>query len=257
MKHTKKLLPLFALAVISFTHASGQCTGACPTHGESPISIIVNNTTPCHEDPLVTNFPATASDFSVVYSTAKHNVILTPRGTSTNTIDFHGVHYKLGEIHAHDTTEHVVDGLRPSYELHLVFNRVSGVGSDVLVIGVRGNYSSAQPVDRADIITTQLINSITGAGRRKCTGDMQPAIISMSLNGYLANGLLNNFATYCGSLTTPPYEKVVTWIVPLTVVRAHSTGGTNILKIGMCPGTIEGARPVQRDTEPVYRVNKK
>jgi carbonic anhydrase len=257
MKNTQKLLLLIALATISFTHTRGQCTGACKTHGESPISILVNSTTPCSKDLLTTSFPAAASEFTVAYNATKHNVILTPMGTSTNTADFHGAHYTLSEIHAHDTTEHVVDGARPSYELHLVFSLVSGTGSEKLVIGVRGYYTSSAPANGADILTTRLITSIAETGRRKCAGNIAPAKVSISLSGYKDNGFLNNYTTYCGSLTSSPYERIVTWIVCLNTVRARTSGGVNILKSGMCPNTIHDARPVQPDTVPVYRVSKK
>lgn len=204
---------------------------------------------------LGSSFPATETTFKVVYNESKHNVVMIPAGNNPNTVVFHNVRYTLAEIHAHDTTEHVVHRTYPSCELHFVFDRVGNEGSKKLVIGIRVNYVPSSKKTTADATTTRLIGAIALAGKRKCDRNPAPVDISMSLNNYVRSGLLNNYFTYCGSLTTGDHDKIVTWVVCADVVTAETPGGTNILKTGMCAGVIQGGRPTQHYDVPVYHIN--
>ena len=105
--------------------------------------------------------------------------------------------YRIVEMHAHNPSEHTVDGKRFALEAHLVHTRASG---EIAVVGVLFGIGEANPAIQA------LIDSAPARGE----ADAKPPI-PLTPDDYLPSG--GGYYAYTGSLTTPPYTEGVQWLV--------------------------------------------
>ena len=103
--------------------------------------------------------------------------------------------YRLVEAHAHNPSEHTVDGRRFALEMHLVHRR----GMEIAVIGIL--YRLGEP----NAAIEEMIEAAPGQGEADVTASAMPA------SNFLPQG--RAYYAYTGSLTTPPYTEGVRWHV--------------------------------------------
>ena len=108
-----------------------------------------------------------------------------------------GREYRIVEMHAHNPSEHTVDGKRFALEAHFVHTRTSG---EIAVVGVLFR------VGAANLAIQALINNAPAQGE----SDAKPPI-PLTPDDYLPSG--GGYYAYTGSLTTPPYTEGVQWLV--------------------------------------------
>lgn len=118
--------------------------------------------------------------------------------TNGSTLRFGGETYELVQFHFHTLSEHTVSGQRGVMELHVVFASIAD--GDLAVIGQLYRIGPADPflAEFADHLPQM-------DGDRYAPGETFD----------VAYGLRNTkrYYTYPGSLTTPPCDPIVTWIV--------------------------------------------
>lgn len=120
-------------------------------------------------------------------------------------ITYKGQKYNLYQFHAHEESEHTIDGVRYPLELHFV--HISEDKSSVIVIGVMvkdGDQNSY-------FEKLNVFKELAKDGKKDTDIEFNPEKM------YPKN---KNFYTYHGSLTTPPCSDNVTWIVfkePITM----------------------------------------
>ncbi|TWP23335.1 carbonic anhydrase family protein [Apibacter muscae] len=114
-----------------------------------------------------------------------------------SSINFNGQDFTLAQFHAHEESEHTIDGVRYPLELHFVHRSMDG---KVLVIGVmvkEGDENSY--FERLKVF--------------KNLGKEQNQEVHVSFNPEKLYPKDKTFYTYIGSLTTPPCAENVTWII--------------------------------------------
>ena len=132
-----------------------------------------------------------------------------------------GRNYRIIEMHAHNPSEHIVDGKRFALEAHLVHTRASG---EIAVVGVLFRLGEANPAIQA------IIDNAPAQGE----ADAKPPA-PLTPDDYLPTD--GGYYAYTGSLTTPPYTEGVQWLVqsePMEIsdeqvrqLAALTGGGTN------------------------------
>ena len=107
-------------------------------------------------------------------------------------------------LHFHDGAEHVVDGHQHDFEVHFVFQHP--VTQAVTVLGVFGQTIATDMTD-CDRVITKLF--------------ARESVTANELNALLPEK--KSYITYQGSLTTPPVQQDITWLLltePITVRAA-------------------------------------
>jgi carbonic anhydrase len=188
-------------------------------HSQSPINIVSSRAVPGHHS------------VAFHYRTSKehiqnlgHTVKVTYDAGSS--VDFDGKQYDLAQFHFHTPSEHLLDGVTYPMEMHLV-HQEHDHPERLLVIGVLfkeglpnsllGTLLPAVPAhegEKADLATTLDASSLFQTGE-----------------GYYH---------YEGSLTTPPYSEVVTWLV---LDQVHDAGADQIEALNRIEGN--NARHIQ------------
>ena len=112
-----------------------------------------------------------------------------------NALTLDGRTYALQSIHAHAASEHRVDGELFAAELHVVHQGADGA---LLVVGVLYELGAPDPV----------IQGLIDAGAGGSGGGPASA-----LNAVLLTPASSAHYRYRGSLTTPPFDGPVEWIV--------------------------------------------
>lgn len=121
-----------------------------------------------------------------------------------SSISYNGKTYNLVQFHAHEESEHTVDGVRYPLELHFVHKAVDG---SILVIGVfvkDGNENSY-------FEHLKMFKTLAKEGSEGVDIPFNPEKMYPKDKSYY---------NYMGSLTTPPCTENVTWIVfknPITM----------------------------------------
>jgi carbonic anhydrase len=111
------------------------------------------------------------------------------------------VKYELRNIHYHTKSEHLLDGEQFDLEVHMVHESASGgllvLGILVDVVGGTSRYGDG---------LVSMISEVKGR-----PSEYTPVSVEVSPAAFLPKSL--SFATYAGSLTTPPCKEGVRWIV--------------------------------------------
>ena len=137
-----------------------------------------------------------------------------------------GREYRIIEMHAHNPSEHTVDGKRFALEAHLVHTRASG---EIAVVGVLFRIGEANPAIQA------LIDNAPAQGE----ADAKPPI-PLTPDDYLPTG--GGYYAYTGSLTTPPYTEGVQWLVQAEPVEVSKE---QVKQLAALTGGGKNSRAVQ------------
>jgi carbonic anhydrase len=158
-----------------------------------------------------------------------------------NTIAFQGNTYKLLQFHYHIPSEHVIDGQRKFLEYHFVHQNINPP-HDYAVVGVMMEQTN-NASEESQNIAQEILKLITAFEESEKDLD---GLTDLSLNpaGFLPQN--RSYATYQGSLTTPPCTESVTWILLKEPVKLLSTRISEV-KSYISTG-FENARPTQAIT---------
>eukprot|EP00662_Eupelagonemidae_sp_cell21_P057810 gene57810-biopygen89600 len=161
-----------------------------------------------------------------------HGIII-PGDLGTTTVD--GVIYKAINAQFHFPSEHKVDGMQYSGEMHIVHQRYGSDGyDDLLVIGIMLDSTAGTPNTFLDAV---------GWGSLPMTAHSKVDIIgSVDLGAAFSAQLSGGFYRYDGSLTTPPCTETVKWYVMETPATLSDTQATAFKALYPNP---TNARPVQ------------
>ena len=124
-------------------------------------------------------------------------------------ITYEGKKYNLYQFHAHEESEHTIDGIRYPLELHFV--HIAEDKSSVLVIGVMVKDGE----ENSYFEKLKVFKTLAKNGKEETDIAFNPEQM------YPKN---KNFYTYQGSLTTPPCSDNVTWVVfkdPITMSESE------------------------------------
>ncbi|ROP72429.1 carbonic anhydrase [Curtobacterium sp. PhB115] len=147
-----------------------------------------------------------------------HTVQFTADDGATTTID--GTALDLVQMHFHAASEHTVDGAAAAAEFHFVHADRKG---ELTVVGVLAEVGAHNPA-----YESYVAGATAGAGRAS-TVDVESMLPAS-----------RSFATYEGSLTTPPCSEGVRWIVLEDPIEL---GADQIADLEAAH--VENARPVQ------------
>jgi carbonic anhydrase len=142
------------------------------------------------------------SDIAFTYADTALNILNNGHTIQVNTdagnsILYNGIRYDLLQFHFHHPSEHTVDGVAAPMEVHFV-HRDPNTGN-LAVVGVM------LIEGEANAAFAPVFDNLTTA-----TSDPAP-ISNIDLNSLLPAG--HQFTTYNGSLTTPPCNEIVRWLV--------------------------------------------
>lgn len=196
----------------------------CDTgRAQSPISItdaVRDQTLPA----LAVNYDA-ATRYPVVVQNNGHEIRVTPLFDASLEIDGVGTATLL-QFHFHMPPEHQRPGVDAKGEVHFVHR---GPDGKLIVIGALITAGAANPA------LEQLLQLLPGKCQsKKTTPDTQVAIRA------LLSKRLDDYYAYAGSLTTPPCDEGVSWIVLHDGITA-SAAQLERLRVAGVPN----ARPLQ------------
>lgn len=115
------------------------------------------------------------------------------------------INYKALQFHFHAPSEHTIQGIHADLEMHIVHK--TSDGSRIAVIALL--FKAINDTE----YTNDFLNSVISS-------EITPQ--NFDLDSLLDDGLLDNFFTYTGSLTTPPCTENVTWIISRQISRVSS-----------------------------------
>lgn len=153
---------------------------------------------------------------------------------------FNGESYQLVEQHFHKPSEHLINGQRFPMELHLVHKNAAG---HVLAIGVfikSGNVVHAG----FETILKQLV-------ARQENDELSSSELEINPMDFIPKNL--SYYQYQGSLTTPPCQEKLEWIVMTTPLEVSAQQLKEYDEI--VPGM--NARPVQKINQRIIKEVKK
>jgi carbonic anhydrase len=192
---------------------------------QSPINIVTSEHEGKHHD-LVFQYQPTSAH--IVHNGHSFQTL----SESTRIVLFNGQSYKLLQAHFHDPSEHHIDGVSYSMELHLVHKDSKG---KLLVVGVLAQEGEEQKeLARLGAWVEQQV------GHRMLQAGEEVAVANQFDLMKILPKDLEHFYAYGGSLTTPPCTEGVQWIVlkePIELSKAQ------ISRFMQAYGPI--ARPVQ------------
>lgn len=156
---------------------------------------------------------------------------------------FGGDNYRLLQYHYHFPSEHSIDGKLAAGELHLVHQKVGSSGlDDLMVIGVLFKEGAK----------SELLSAM-GLAEGKSYPLETPAF---NIDKHLQDkGVMGNFYTYDGSLTTPPCTESVRWVVMekgLEASKEQIAAFKTMFKEANKAGGVNN-RPVQEANERVLK----
>jgi len=161
-------------------------------HSQSPINILTSQAMPGRHE------------VAFHYRTSKEHVRNLGHTVQVaydpgSTIEFDGKVYDLVQFHFHTPSEHLLDGLTYPMEMHLV-HREHGNPERLLVVGVLFKAGDASP------LLERLLADVP-----RQAGAVADLDVTLDASFILKPG--EGYYHYEGSLTTPPYSEIVTWLV--------------------------------------------
>lgn len=157
---------------------------------------------------------------------------------------FGGDNYRLLQYHYHFPSEHSIDGKLAAGELHLVHQKVGSTGTDdLMVIGVLFKEGAK----------SELLSAM-GLGKPGVSYPLDTPAFNMD-KYLLEKGVMGDYYTYDGSLTTPPCTESVRWVVMekgLTASKEQIAAFKTMFKEPNKAGGINN-RPVQDANERILK----
>lgn len=131
-----------------------------------------------------------------------HTIVFDAKDTTKSTLSINGVSYELLQFHYHVPSEHTVMNAHYPLELHFVHKNAN---NGLAVVGVLVNFGK-QNNELAKILTNL---PVLGAP-------------DSTLSGFNVQSLMPSGATYAyeGSLTTPPCDEKVQWLLKAEPIDA-------------------------------------
>ncbi|GFH40577.1 carbonic anhydrase family protein [Lactococcus insecticola] len=112
-------------------------------------------------------------------------------------LKWRGHEYMLNRFHFHDGAEHLVNGKRHAAEIHFAFESVD-INQLILTV-----FADIDPEN-----TDNSINDLLDTGHK---------LVEFDINKLLPKQ--HTFWTYKGSMTTPPLNQTVTWLILETPIK--------------------------------------
>ncbi|KAF5471890.1 hypothetical protein F2P56_008654 [Juglans regia] len=196
---------------------------------QSPINIVnsIVRTVP-NRGQLKFNYkPANA-----IVRNSGHDIEIQWINGNAGSAQFNGVNYSLVQCHWHSPAEHLIDGRRYDLELHMVHTNSSGI---VALVVAKLYRIGRTPDPFLSQFTEEIISLINQVGNRTA-GVVDPR----SARTDSANVYYN----YLGSLTTPPCNETVIWIVNQTISTVAAEQ-VELLREAVFDYAEMNARPVQ------------
>nr|GMD78458.1 alpha carbonic anhydrase 1, chloroplastic [Ipomoea batatas] len=152
------------------------------------------------------------------------------------TLVFRGKTYALSEIHWHTPSDHRIDGIQFTAELHMVHSAADSSRAVVSVLLQSG---------QSDPIVTKIQQQLSQLPMRP-QNQTPPEIPLVNLNIQELRNLTTTkrYYTYPGSLTNPPCTEGITWII-IGKIGTISRAQVAALKRPLDNGSKNNARPVQ------------
>jgi carbonic anhydrase len=145
--------------------------------------------------------------------------------------------YQLVQLHFHTPSEHTIDGVHFPVEAHLVHREVTTGDLAVVAVLMRTGVSN------------QVVDAALGSAP-SVVGSAVPLDRAFSLTGLLPPPASRcggrRYATYEGSLTTPPCTERVRWFILLDSVQVSAQQVLELMSFGNSEGLLDtNSRPTQ------------
>jgi len=167
---------------------------------QTPINIIDTNTVLASLPRLTFGYAST----NMYIENDKKAIRIAPRDAadSSNYLIFNKARYNFVDFHFHHKSEHLINGVTDSMEVHIIYgNKVTGA---LVVVGLlisQGNNPNA--------VLTTVWNQFPPLGNY----ERHNLSAHVNISGIINYSAADAYYSYPGSLTTPNYAEVVTWIV--------------------------------------------
>jgi carbonic anhydrase len=195
--------------------------GAAIREAQSPIDVRPSAAAGHHGKELAVHYRA--GDFTILNN--GHTIQIAPASPGENYITLGGERFELTQFHFHSPSEHLIDGKSSGMEMHFVHVSASG---RVSVMAVMFSEGEANPA-----LAEAWKNMPETAG-----GKPRALPAKLDMTKLLPSSLEN--IQYNGSLTTPPTNEGVLWVI----LEKHLTASAEQIK--QFNGVIgDNARPAQ------------